>query len=85
MTPRNGRHQSSLVADRIGSLGIGPIFLMLNSWARQWPEEEKAPTRYFLCDLPPSTTLRRLVRAAKSRWKMEQDYLQLKDELGLDI
>src|ERR1035441_9359490 len=27
----------------------------------QWPEEEKEPTRYFLCDLPPSTTLRRLV------------------------
>src|ERR1017187_2036740 len=50
----------------------------------QWPEEEKEPTRYFLCDLPPSTTLRRLVRAAKSRWKIEQDYLQLKDELGLD-
>src|ERR1039458_3105761 len=49
----------------------------------QWPEEEKEPTRYFLCDLPPSTTLRRLVRAAKSRWKIEQDYLQLKDELGL--
>src|ERR1035437_5258640 len=23
----------------------------------QWPEEEKEPTRYFLCDLPPSTTL----------------------------
>jgi SRSO17 transposase len=50
----------------------------------QWPEEEKVPTRYFLCDLPPSTTLRRLVRATKSRWKIEQDYLQLKDELGLD-
>jgi len=50
----------------------------------QWPEEEKEPTRYFLCDLPPATTLRRLVRAAKSRWKIEQDYLQLKDELGLD-
>ena len=50
----------------------------------QWPEEEKEPTRYFLCDLPPTTTLRRLVRAAKSRWKIEQDYLQLKDELGLD-
>ena len=44
--------------------------------------------------LPPSAAglwaerarhrMRRLVRAAKSRWKIEQDYLQLKDELGLD-
>ncbi|MBA3972904.1 MAG: hypothetical protein C0504_01645 [Candidatus Solibacter sp.] len=24
------------------------------------------------------------MRAARSRWKIEQDYLQLKDELGLD-
>src|SRR5437879_5662013 len=51
----------------------------------QWPEEEKEPTRYFLCDLPPTTTLRRLVRAAKSRWKIEQDYLQLKDVTDRDI
>ena len=50
----------------------------------QWPEGEKDPTRYFLCDLSPTHTLRRLVGIAKSRWKIEQDYLQLKDELGLD-
>lgn len=50
----------------------------------QWPEDEQEPTRYFLCDLSPTLTLRRLVRIAKSRWKIEQDYLQLKDELGLD-
>ena len=29
-------------------------------------------------------SLRRLVRLAKSRWKIEQDYQQLKEELGLD-
>ena len=28
----------------------------------EWPEEEKEPTKYFLCDLPASYTLRRLVR-----------------------
>ena len=28
--------------------------------------------------------LRRLVRIAKGRWKIEQDYQQLKEELGLD-
>jgi SRSO17 transposase len=50
----------------------------------QWPEDEKEPTRYFLADLPADYTLRRLVRLAKCRWKIEQDYLQLKDELGLD-
>jgi SRSO17 transposase len=50
----------------------------------EWPEEEKEPTKYFLSDLPPSYALRRLVRVAKCRWKIEQDYHQLKEELGLD-
>jgi len=50
----------------------------------EWPRGEREPTRYFLCDLPKQYTLRRLVRIAKSRWKVEQDYQQLKEELGLD-
>ena len=45
---------------------------------------EQEPTKYFLCDLPEHYTLRRLVRVVKSRWKIEQDYQQLKEELGLD-
>jgi SRSO17 transposase len=50
----------------------------------EWPEDEKEPTKYFLCDLPETYTLRRLARLAKARWKIEQDYQQLKEELGLD-
>lgn len=50
----------------------------------EWPQQEEAPTKYFLCDLSASYTLRRLVRLAKCRWKIEQDYHQLKEELGLD-
>jgi SRSO17 transposase len=50
----------------------------------EWPPGEKEPTKYFLCDLPGSYTLRRLVRIVKGRWKIEQDYQQLKEELGLD-
>ena len=45
---------------------------------------EKEPTKYFLCDLPVPYPLRRRVRIAKGRWKIEQDYQQLKEELGLD-
>jgi SRSO17 transposase len=48
------------------------------------PPGEKDPTKYFLCDLPEHYSLRRLVRIVKSRWKIEQDYQQLKEELGLD-
>ena len=50
----------------------------------QWPQDEEEPTKYFLADLPATYSLRRLVRLAKSRWKIEQDYQQLKEELGLD-
>jgi SRSO17 transposase len=50
----------------------------------EWPASEQEPTKYFFCDLPADYSLRRLVRLTKCRWKIEQDYQQLKEELGLD-
>jgi SRSO17 transposase len=50
----------------------------------EWPEGETAPTKFFFCNLPPETSLRQLVRTAKSRWWVEHSYKELKDELGLD-
>jgi len=38
---------------------------------------------YFVA-LPTTATLRALVRLAHHRWAIEQQYLELKDELGLD-
>jgi SRSO17 transposase len=50
----------------------------------EWPADEPEPVKYYLCDLPKSTSLRRLVAAARGRWRVEQDYQQRKEELGLD-
>ena len=50
----------------------------------QWPQEAKAPTKYWLSDLPEETSMRALVRWAKSRWAVEMNYRELKDHLGLD-
>lgn len=50
----------------------------------EWPESESAPTDFWLSNLPADTPLEKLVRLAKARWHIEQDYQQLKDELGLD-
>ena len=51
----------------------------------EWPVDEPAPTKYWLADLRGEPLgLRRLVRLAKGRWRIEQDYRELKDELGLD-
>jgi len=50
----------------------------------EWPAEEPEPVKYYLCDLPKNTSLRRLVATARGRWRVEQDYQQMKEELGLD-
>ena len=51
----------------------------------EWPADEAAPIKYWLADVPHEALgLRRLVRLAKGRWRIEQDYRELKDELGLD-
>lgn len=50
----------------------------------EWPEESEHSAKYFFSNLPASTSLKRLVATAKSRWWIEQSYRELKDELGLD-
>jgi SRSO17 transposase len=49
----------------------------------EWPKTEKEPTKYWLSNLPESISLRRLVATAKLRWRIERDYEELKQELGL--
>lgn len=50
----------------------------------QWSEEENAPWKFWLSNLPASTSMRRLVWLAKLRWRVERDYQDLKGEIGLD-
>jgi SRSO17 transposase len=50
----------------------------------EWPSGKPEPTDYWLSNLPPDTPLRDLVRLAKIRWRIEHDYRELKDGLGLD-
>lgn len=50
----------------------------------QWFDGEPAPTKFWLSNLPPSVSLRGLVRMAKLRWRVERDYQEMKQEIGLD-
>ena len=50
----------------------------------EWPPGQPEPTDYWLSNLPADTPLRELVRLAKIRWRIEHDYRELKDGLGLD-
>jgi SRSO17 transposase len=49
----------------------------------EWPMGEARPTKYFLCTLPAEASFERLVDTIKMRWRIERDYLELKQELGL--
>jgi SRSO17 transposase len=47
------------------------------------PAGEDKPSKYWLSTLPADTPLKNLVAAAKGRWRIERDYQELKQELGL--
>jgi SRSO17 transposase len=50
----------------------------------EWPPDETAPTKFWFSTLGPNVTFAHLVRTAKLRWRIERDYLELKQEIGLD-
>jgi SRSO17 transposase len=50
----------------------------------EWPRIEAAPIKYWLSTVPPTATCAELVQLAMLRWRIERDYQELKDELGLD-
>src|SRR5438552_17887669 len=67
--------------------------------AHEWRERRVAPevwllcerdlgntprTKYYLVDLPATLSLNAVVRLAHQRWAIEQQYQELKDEIGLD-
>lgn len=49
----------------------------------EWPRGEPEPTRYWLSTLAQDIPFKTLVGTIKGRWRIERDYLELKQELGL--
>ena len=63
-----------------GPLPTAPVQFLI-----EWPTSDAQPSKYWLASLGDEALgLRRFVRLAKGRWRIEQDYRELKDELGLD-
>ena len=67
--------------------------------AQRWPHRRRAPAVWLLCErdlgatprtkyyfvaLPATASRKALVQLAHQRWAIEQQYQELKDELGLD-
>src|ERR1700737_2269539 len=49
----------------------------------EWPERGLEPTKYWRWTLPAKGSFRQLVNFAKLRWRIERDYQELKQEVGL--
>ena len=49
----------------------------------EWPEGEETPTKYWFSTLPANIAFHQLVDTAKLRWRIERDYQELKQEVGL--
>ncbi|WP_409471192.1 IS701 family transposase [Streptomyces sp. HC307] len=49
----------------------------------EWPAGQSEPVQFWLSDLPADTPLTTLVRLAKLRWRIEHDYREMKQALGL--
>jgi len=50
----------------------------------EWPMGKPQPTKYFLSNLPAETSYKALINTIKMRWRIEHDYRELKEEVGLD-
>jgi SRSO17 transposase len=49
----------------------------------EWPADEAEPTKYWLSTLPADISVEALVDRTKLRWRIERDYQELKQEVGL--
>jgi SRSO17 transposase len=57
---------------------LSPEWLLI-----EWPKGEAEPTRYWLSTLSEDIDFTQLVDLAKLRWRIERDYQELKQEVGL--
>lgn len=91
---KNARNPTAVMASRFLALRVRPANrdiprgadgALPECWLiAEWPPGKPEPTDYWLSTMPPDTPLRELVRLAKIRWRIEHDYRELKDGLGLD-
>lgn len=79
-TPLKSRFQRVRVrAAGEGTTGREPPEWLL----MEWPKGEKEPTKFWLSTLPETMPLDRMIDITMMRWRIERDYHDLKQEVGL--
>jgi len=58
---------------------LKPIWLVIENTG-----EKKRPFKFYFSNVPQGTSLKRLVAVIKIRWRVERDYQDMKQEVGLD-
>lgn len=82
----NERLTGRFAALRVRCAGgnVGKARLLPEQWLLiEWPADQAEPEKYYLSTLPETTALNDLVSAAHMRWRIERDYQDLKQDLGL--
>ena len=87
-----GLQRGRFLALRVRPAGVSPrrqarqagVELPVRWLLVEWPAGKPEPTKYWLANLPQTIPLVELVRLARLRWRVEQDYRELKGGLGLD-
>ena len=81
------REQGDAFTSRFARLRIRPVTRAdqpAEEWLLiEWPEDADEPIKYWLSTLPADIGFEALVDRAKLRWRIERDYQDLKQELGL--
>ncbi len=73
------------MAARFAALRVRPTKCRTACWLLcERPLVKHGERKAYLLNLPASASLKHLVRVARGRWPIEQQYRELKDELGLD-
>ena len=79
-TPLSSRFQRV----RVRASGEGTTDAEPEEWLLiEWPEGEKEPTKFWLSTLAEKMHMGRMVDITMMRWRIERDYHELKQEVGL--
>jgi len=80
----NARLVSRFARVRVHAAGEGTTADEPEEWlVVEWPKDEKAPTKFWLSTLAEDITFERMIDIVMMRWRIERDYQELKQEVGL--
>ena len=80
----NARLVSRFARVRVHAAGEGTTEEEPEEWlVIEWPKDEKAPTKFWLSTLAEDISFERMIDIVMMRWRIERDYQELKQEVGL--